>query len=286
MKLIPHMLESPSVFATMLASVIVFVGAAHAQEESEEDQDCKSAVLNVPPGYTYDQLNYLGWQQCVLEYEYQEVVNSEQFTPWATNSAWACGMYPSGTIFPPAPPIRLWSKQWNWCLDVGGNASVQPKLQLGGSLLTLVEAQVSVGYSVGIDGNIKFCETTIYTVNYCPPQMQCFDTHARVKFIEGSVQGIVREIEGRFFWQPKNPPNAPAIIVDCGVKTAEGVATARKSDEVQYTPKSPDCPDYPGPPIGNPDTWEGKRTTPCRPTGVPGCHVIVGEPECGQYGGT
>ncbi|GJQ29717.1 MAG: hypothetical protein HBSAPP03_16010 [Phycisphaerae bacterium] len=263
----------------------MLVEPARGQEENDEDQDCKSAVLNLPPGFSFDQLNYVGWQQCIVEYEYQDVIDSEKFTPWATSEAWACGMFPSGTIFPPPPPIRQWSKQWNWCLDIGGNASVQPKLQLGGSLLELVEAQISTGYEIGIEGNIKHCETTTYTVSYCPLQMQCFDTHARVKFIEGSIQGIAREIETRFYWQPKNPPDAMVIVVDCGVKSAEGIAVARKSDTVQYAPKTPECPVYPGEPIGNPDPWEGKRMMPCKPNGVPGCHEIVGQPTCGQYGG-
>lgn len=248
------------------------------------DEDCKSAVSNVPEGYETDDLIYLGWEQCIVEYDVWPTLVGEVGAPWATNTAWACGVFPSGTLQPPQNEPRTWMKGWEWTIGIGGDASYQPKANLAAALAGVGEIGVTLGTQFGLNGNWSYTESSSYSVTYQPAQAQCWTTHARVLFVEARVVGTTTEIESRFWWQPKVPANAPAMTVDCGKRFGYGEAKRRHGNIVQHAPKTPQCEIWPGTPFANPDPWEGMRITPCCQP-LPGCDADADPPCCGQTGG-
>lgn len=165
-------------------------------------------------------------------------------------------------------------------------ASIKPKLELGAELLSLLEANATLGYQFGLNGKFTYCETTTTAIHYQPALSQCWTTHARVAFVNAEVHGRVREIEGRFWWELKDPPagESPLIVVECGVKESEGEAVRRKDEIIDQAPKTPSCAVYPGPPVTSPDPWDGMRIEPCcHPLGE--CDEQANPPCCGLYGG-
>jgi hypothetical protein len=246
-----------------------------------QEGNCSSAVLNMPDGYEANDLILVHWEKCVERYEYDEVVTAQRFSAWATNQAYACGMYPSGSISPPPPHVRIWSREWNWCVEIEGNASYQPKIQLGAGLLGVLGFQIGADWGVGLGSSFQRCETSGYTVQYAPAISQCWHTHARVRFEEFTARGRVTEIESIFYWQIEDFPEWPIIEVECGRKVSHGKANKRAGDIIQHAPKTPDCDVMPGPAVMDEDPWEGRRATPCCEP-LPGCHETA-EPCCGVY---
>jgi hypothetical protein len=247
-------------------------------------QDCNSAVDNIPPGYTFNDLIYEGWgNDPPAEIKIEEVVEDEVKEGWATNQAWACGVFGVGTVTPPPNVPRIWHKNWNWCVEIGGDAAYKPKVDLAVGLQEVLGVVGSLGAEFGLNGDYKYCETTDFTVQYAPAQSQCWHTYARIVWVNASVHGTVTAPTSRFYWRPKQPPGAAQIVVDCGVSTSEGTAKEKRANIVQQAPKTPNCAVFPGTPLQDPDPWDGKHVEPCcHPVpwcdekAVPACCALVG----------
>jgi len=268
--------------ATMRMMVMLVAMICASGTASGQDETCNSAIYNLPDGYTIYDVALAAWDKDVVEIVVEEVNNKTQYSSWATNSAWACGMFQSGTLTPPPNEPRIWKKTYNWCVSIEGNATYMPRVELAASLVTLLEGSASLGSEFGLGGNWTYCETTEYQINYAPALAQCWHTHARVVWTESSVRGVVTEAQSRFWWRPLYPAGRAIIPVLCGVRVSTGKAYDRKSDDIQHAPKTPNCEVGPGTPFTNPDPWDGRCIEPCcRP--VLSCDIIQHptQPCCG-----
>lgn len=264
----------------LLASLGGMTSVAMAQEHV-----CYSAIHNLPPGRSVYEVQLISWDKDVVEISIEAVEEKRSYTPWATNEAYACGMHPSGTLTPPENRPRLWKKEYNWCVDIGGNASFNPKVELAAELLTALRGMVGLSTEYGMDGKWTYCETTTYEIAYAPLLTQCWEHHARVLWIEAEITGKVTEIQGRFWW--RDLVLLETVTTTCGERHSTGEAKDRRSDVVQRPPKTPDCPYYPGTPYSNPDPWDGLRHTPCCRPDL-SCDEIQHpiQPCCGIIGGS